>query len=43
MAKDKRLVKPCPGPLPDILGKGGPMKDKTKYTRKRKHKDEEVH
>lgn len=24
------------GPSPPILGKGGPMKDKTKYTRKDK-------
>ena len=38
--KDKRLVKPRQGPLPPVLGKGGPMKDRSKYTRKEKHKDE---
>lgn len=36
MSKDKRKVKPRQGPLPPILGKGGPMKDRSKYTRKRK-------
>jgi hypothetical protein len=31
-------LKPRAGPLPAILGKGGPMRDDTKYTRKMKHK-----
>jgi hypothetical protein len=36
-SKDKRLVKPRRGPSPPVLGKGGPMKDRKKYTRKEKH------
>ena len=30
-------IKGRTGPSPPILGKGGPMKDKTKYNRKEKH------
>lgn len=37
MAKDKRKIKPKQGPLPDILGKGAPHRDRTKYKRKQKH------
>ena len=37
MAKDKRLVKPSKGHSPEILGKGAPHRDRTKYTRKQKH------
>jgi len=40
LKKDKRVVKPRQGPLPPVLGKGGPHKDRTKHTRKRKHKHE---
>lgn len=32
----RRILKSKRGPSPPILGKGGPMKDKTKYTRKDK-------
>ena len=39
MAKDKRLVKPRKGPSPDLLRKGGGHRDRTKYTRKEKHRD----
>lgn len=38
--KAKPPIKKRSGPSPAILGKGGPMKDRSKYTRKRKHKDE---
>lgn len=34
---DTPRIKGRTGPSPAILGKGGPMKDKTKYTRKEKH------
>lgn len=34
---DLRVVRKRSGPSPAILGKGGPMKDKTKYNRKEKH------
>jgi len=33
----KHRIKGRTGPSPTILRKGGPMKDKTKYTRKEKH------
>ncbi len=36
MSDDKRLAKPRT-PNPPIMRKGGPMKDKTQYTRKEKH------
>ena len=32
-AKKERLVKPSTGHSPPIMGKGGPMVDKTKYKR----------
>lgn len=34
---DTPRIKGRTGPSPTILRKGGPMKDKTKYTRKEKH------
>ena len=37
MSKDKRKVKPSTGHSPAIMGKGAPHRDRTKYTRKRKH------
>lgn len=37
MGKKKPPVKKRSGHSPAILGKGGPMKDRTKYTRKRKY------
>jgi len=43
MAKDKRVVKPRKGPSPDLLRKGAPHFDRTKYKRKPKHvRDTEV-
>lgn len=35
--KKKPRFKKRAGPSPAILGKGGPMRDKTKYTRRQKH------
>lgn len=37
MTKDKRKVKPSTGHSPAIMGKGAAHRDRTKYTRKRKH------
>lgn len=34
---DTPRIKGSTGPSPTILRKGGPMKDKTKYTRKEKY------
>ena len=34
---DTPRIKGRTGPSPTILRKGGPMKDKSKYTRKEKH------
>lgn len=42
MAKDKRKIKPRQGHLPPILGKGAAHRDRTKYTRKRKHGKEQA-
>lgn len=35
--KDKRLIKPKKGHPPEILRKGSAHRDRTKYTRKKKH------
>ena len=45
MSKGKKITPPRVGRTPDILRKGGAMKDKTKYTRKtnRRDIDESMH
>lgn len=37
MSSRKKKPKPRVGRTPDILRKSGPMKDRTKYTRREKH------
>jgi len=37
-SKGKRLVKPIRGHMTGLMGKGAAHKDRTKYTRKEKHK-----
>lgn len=41
MMKDRPPKKKRSGPSPPILRKGGPMKDKSKYNRKPKHKEKD--
>ena len=38
---DKPKPRHRSGPTPDVLRKGGPMRDRKKYTRKPKHKKPE--
>jgi len=40
MGKDKRVVKPRKGHSPDLLRKGSAHRDRSKYTRKEKHRDD---
>lgn len=39
--RNKTIAEKAQPRPPEILRKGGPQKDRTKYTRKRKHKDRE--